>query len=330
MGDIMNVIVEDYFRFALENTVDSIIITDMDSVILFANTAFTSITGYPSEEVIGQKPSVIKSLHTTLDTYKGMWSVILDGGWWRGEIINRKKSGELWDSFLSISQIHDNRGKSVGYIGIARDITEMKRMERMLYEMSLEAISMLSLAAEAKDNVTGSHLQRVRYYSEAIARQLGLPEKEVAEIGYSSMMHDVGKLHVPDVILKKAGKLTTSEWKEMKKHPVGGVAILRDKSFYQVARDIAGNHHERWDGLGYPQGKMGKEIPLCSRIVSVADVYDALTTPRPYKDAWPEEMAMAEIIEGKGSFFDPEIVEAFEALYKKGLISNIKRQYPAE
>jgi PAS domain S-box-containing protein len=326
----MDILNDTVFRVALENTVDSVVITDMESIIQFVNPAFTRITGYTAEEVMGKKPNVLKSPQTTVDTYNRMWSVILAGGWWRGEIINCKKSGELWHSFLSISQIRDTNGKPVAYIGIARDITEMKRMEEKLYEMSLEAIFMLSLAAEAKDNVTGSHLQRVRYYSESIARQLGMTEEQVEEIGYSSMMHDVGKLNIPDAILKKTGKLTPEEWHEMKKHPEKGAIILRDKSFYRTAREIAACHHERWDGQGYPAGKRGEEIPLSARIVSVSDVYDALTTSRSYKNAWPEEVARAKIMEGRGSFFDPKVVDAFDHLYKTGAISEIRRQYPAE
>lgn len=326
----MNILNDQAFHFALENTVDSVVITDMESIIQYVNPAFTTITGYAPDEVLGKKPSVLKSDSTTVETYKKMWAVILSGGWWRGEIQNRKKDGELWYSFLSISQIRDTDGTPFAYIGISRDITEIKRLEERLFEMSLEAIYMLSMAAEAKDNVTGSHLQRVRFYSEAIARQLGLPEETVQEIGYSSMMHDVGKLNVPDEILKKPGKLSPQEWAEMKKHPSKGAAILRDQPFYGVARDIAAHHHERWDGQGYPQGKRGEEIPLCSRIVTVADVFDALTTSRPYKNAWPDEVARAKIAEGKGTFFDPKVVDAFEQLYKSGVISEIKHRYPLE
>lgn len=326
----MNFLNDQAFHFALENTVDSVVITDMESIIQYVNPAFTTITGYAPDEVLGKKPSVLKSDSTTVETYKKMWAVILSGGWWRGEIQNRKKDGELWYSFLSISQIRDTDGTPFAYIGISRDITEIKRLEERLFEMSLEAIYMLSMAAEAKDNVTGSHLQRVRFYSEAIARQLGLPEETVVEIGYSSMMHDVGKLNVPDEILKKPGKLSPQEWAEMKKHPSKGAAILRDQPFYGVARDIAAHHHERWDGQGYPQGKRGEEIPLCSRIVTVADVFDALTTSRPYKNAWPDEVARAKIAEGKGTFFDPKVVDAFEQLYKSGVISEIKHRYPLE
>lgn len=326
----MDMMQMEVFRFALENTVDSVVLTDMESIIRYVNPAFTQITGFTAEEAIGQKPSIQQSPHTTPETYKEMWRVIESGGWWRGEIINRKKNGEEWHSYLSISQIRNAQGEPFAYVGIARDISEMKRMEARLREAGLEAIFMLSVAAEAKDEVTGSHIQRVQHYSEAIARHLGLPEDAVEEIGYSSMMHDVGKIQVPDAILKKAGQLTPEEWQVMRRHPRFGVTILRDKPFYNVARDIAGNHHERWNGSGYPKGKKGDEIPLASRIVTVADVFDALTTARPYKDAWSEEEAVAELIQRRGRDFDPQIVDAFLALYDAGVISDIRQQYPQE
>ncbi|MFA7692537.1 MAG: PAS domain S-box protein [Candidatus Hydrogenedentes bacterium] len=326
----MSILNNETFYLALGNTVDSIVITDMDSVIRYVNAAFTKITGYEAREAIGLKPNILKSEATTLQTYKEMWAIILNGGWWRGEILNKKKNGNLWYSFLSITQIRDDEGTPMGYIGIARDITEMKDLEKRLFEMSLEAIYMLAMAAEAKDDVTGSHLRRVRYYSEAIARQLGLSEPEIIEIGYSSMMHDVGKLNVPDDVLKKPGSLTEQEWEEMKTHPLKGAAILRDKPFFGVAREIAANHHERWDGSGYPKGKKGEEIPLSSRIVTLADVYDALTTVRPYKDAFSDKVAKQKILEGKGTFFDPQVVSAFEHLYECGVITKIKEKYSDE
>ena len=193
----MNVLNKLTLQYALDNIVDLVVITNMDSIIQYVNPAFLKLTGFTNEEVLGKKPSIQKSVHTTVETYRQMWEVILKGGWWRGEIINQKKSGELWHSYLSISQIRDDDGKPFAYISISRDITEMKRLERELFDMGLEAIFMLAMAAEAKDNVTGNHLQRVRFYSEAIAREMGLSEKEAVEIGYSSMMHDVGKLHIP-------------------------------------------------------------------------------------------------------------------------------------
>jgi PAS domain S-box-containing protein len=319
---------QEAYRFALENTADVVVITDMNSVIQWVNPAFTETTGFSAEEAIGNKPAILSSRHTTLETYEKMWAVILNGGWWRGELINVKRSGEEWCSYLSISQIRDEEGVPLAYVGISRDITEMKQFQFRLKDASLEAIFMLSLAAEAKDEVTGSHIQRVQHYSEALALRLGLSPSEAEEIGYSSMMHDVGKLHVPDAILKKAGPLSQEEWETMVQHPSQGIAILRDKPFYKVARDIAGNHHEKWNGSGYPEGKQGKEIPLAARIVSVADVFDALTTSRPYKDAWSEERALKELLQQKGAQLDPKVVDAFALLQKEGVIEEIRERFP--
>lgn len=326
----MDILRPEVFHYALENTVDSVVITDMNSIIQYVNPAFTTITGFAAEEVMGQKPSIIRSQYTSDETYREMWSIILAGGWWRGEIINLKKSGEMWHSYLSISQIRDGSDTPFGYVGIARDVTEMKRLENKLREMSIEAIYMLSAAAEAKDEVTGSHIQRVRRFSESIAMELGMPLAEATEIGYSSMMHDVGKIHIPDAVLKKPEKLSSEEMEVMRQHPACGVAILGTKSFYQTARDIAGCHHERWDGTGYPAGRKGEDIPIAARIVTVADVFDALSTARPYKPAWDEEMAVAEIMKGRGTAFDPAVVDAFLVLYGKGIITDIRAQYPPD
>jgi len=322
----MNILDKITLQYALENIVDMVIITDMKSVIQYVNPAFTQVTGYTREEALGNKPSIQKSPHTTAETYKEMWSVILKGGWWRGEIINQKKSGDLWHCYLSISQIRDNAGKPFAYIGISRDITEMKRLQDNLFEMSLEAIYMLAMAAEAKDNVTGSHLQRVRYYSEAIARQMGLSEEESVEIGYSSMMHDVGKLHIPDAILQKTGKLTPEEFTEMKKHPVKGAAILGEKPFYV---QLLGAICVHYGNIAEMKTGEGKTLTLVMPAY-LTDVFDALITSRSYKNAWPGEVARAKIEEGQGRQFDPKVVEAFDQLYKDNIITEIMNRFPIE
>ncbi|HNT88487.1 MAG TPA: HD domain-containing phosphohydrolase, partial [Candidatus Hydrogenedentes bacterium] len=315
--------------FALDNTVDAVIITDMNSVIRYVNPAFTATTGFTAEEALGCKPNIMRSARTTSETYEQMWSVIRAGGWWRGEIVNVKKTGEEWYSYLSISQIRDESGQPIAYVGISRDITEMKQLQMQLKDAGLEAIFMLSVASEAKDEVTGSHIRRVQHFSQALALRLGFAEMEAEEIGYSSMMHDVGKMRVPDAVLKKAGPLTREEWDVMSQHPEHGVIILRDKPFYRVARDIAGNHHERWDGTGYPHGKQGEAIPIASRIVTVADVFDALTTERPYKAAWPVETAVEELRAQRGKALDPHVVDAFLELHAEGVIDRIRDEFPA-
>lgn len=324
----MNALPLEAYRFALDNTADAVIITDMNSVIQYVNPAFTRTTGFTADDAIGGKPNLLQSPHTTPETYRQMWTTILSGGWWRGEIINVRKSGEQWHSYLSISQIHDTSGNPFAYIGISRDITPMKMLQFQLKEAGIEAIYMLSLASEAKDDVTGNHIKRVRHYAETLAKRLGLDDRQAEEIGYSSMMHDIGKMHIPDGILKKPGFLSAEEWDVMREHPDQGVAILRDKSFYAVAREIAGNHHEKWDGTGYPNGKSGEEIPLASRIVTVADVFDALTTRRPYKRAWAEEEAIEELRAQRGTSLDPRVVDAFLDLHREGLIADVRARFP--
>ncbi|HUV39928.1 MAG TPA: PAS domain S-box protein, partial [Planctomycetota bacterium] len=246
------------YLYALEHVADSVIVTDPASVIQYVNPAFTRITGYSREEVIGRKPGVQGAPQTTSARYREIWESILSRGWWSGQILNRRRSGEEWTARLTISEITDEEGRKLGYVGVAGDITEILRLQDRLKDAGLEAIHMLAVACEAKDRTTGNHVARVRHYACHTALKLGLSEREAEEIGYSSIMHDVGKLHVPDGILMKPGPLSEGEWREMRTHPAAGVRILRQSDFYKVARDIADNHHERWDGTGYPHGRRGR------------------------------------------------------------------------
>lgn len=186
----------------------------------------------------------------------------------------------------------------------ARIMAQVQTVER-------DAVIMLAQAAEAKDDDTGEHVQRLGRISRRICIALGLEDRLVEEIGFFSMIHDVGKIHVPDHILKKPGPLTADEWKVMQQHTIYGERILVDRPIYRIARQITRSHHERWDGKGYPDGLAASAIPLPARIVSVADVFDALTHERPYKPAWPLPEALAEIRGLSGAAFDPQVVEAF-------------------
>lgn len=187
----------------------------------------------------------------------------------------------------------------------------VQRRTRQLQEALHEGVMMLAKAAEAKDDDTGEHVFRIQALTEKICRGLGLDVGRTRQIGLSSILHDVGKINIPDRILRKPGKLTLAEFEIMKTHTLAGERILGRTDFYQTAREIARNHHERWDGSGYPDGLSGASIPLAARIVSVADVYDALTSKRPYKSAWPRQRALEEMFQLKGKLFDPEILEAF-------------------
>jgi putative two-component system response regulator len=176
-----------------------------------------------------------------------------------------------------------------------------------------EIVMRLSRAAEFRDPETGDHLQRMAHYSWMIATQMGLPIEKQQLLLLAAPMHDVGKVGIPDHILLKPGKLTDDEFAVMKEHPVIGHRILSGSTspLLQMAAEIALNHHEKFDGTGYPMGLKGDAIPIVGRIVAVADVFDALTSARPYKPAWAVERAVQFMRDQRGRHFDPECVDAF-------------------
>lgn len=178
-----------------------------------------------------------------------------------------------------------------------------------------EVIWRLARAIEYRDGTTGEHISRVATISKLIALGLGLDEKRAHIIYLAAPLHDIGKIGVSDFILQKPGKLSDEEMAVMRDHVRIGCHILENgtSDLIRVARQIAGAHHERWDGTGYPAGLAGPDIPLEGRIVAVADVFDALCSERPYKKAWPVEEAYAEILANSGTHFDPRCVEAFKA-----------------
>lgn len=182
---------------------------------------------------------------------------------------------------------------------------------------------MLARTAESKDPTMGSHVERIYGYTLLLARGLGLGEERAVEIAEASMLHDVGKLVIPERILEKAGPLTPEEFRVIQRHPLEGVQILGTSPVFDFARDIVHWHHERWDGSGYPDGLQGKEIPIPAAIVAVADVYDALTSRRAYKDPWNPEKAIAELEAVAGVLLYPEGVEVFVGLWRKGALAQV-------
>lgn len=183
-----------------------------------------------------------------------------------------------------------------------------------LQETRLAIVRCLGHAAEFKDNETGLHVIRMSQYSYIIAKAYGLSDEQADNLLHAAPMHDVGKIGIPDHVLLKNGKLDDDEWAIMRKHPEFGAQIIGEhrSPLLKLARTIALTHHEKWDGSGYPNGLKGEEIPLEARIVAIADVYDALTSKRPYKEAWPMDKAIACIEENSGSHFDPYLVTLFK------------------
>jgi putative two-component system response regulator len=189
----------------------------------------------------------------------------------------------------------------------------VKKRTRELEESHHTAIFMLGEAGHYNDTDTGVHIWRMAAYCEAIARHMGWDSKDVDLLALAAPMHDTGKIGIPDAVLKKPAKLDKEEWQIMQTHSAVGHNILSQSEapLFKLAAEVALYHHEKWDGKGYPKGLKGEEIPKSSRIVAIADVFDALTMKRPYKDPWPIEDSFAEIENCSGSHFDPILVDCF-------------------
>jgi len=205
---------------------------------------------------------------------------------------------------LAVRKLNDRAADLASEVAIAT---------RKLQEREEEIILRLALAVEYRDNDTGEHTLRVAKYSRIIAEELGLPSRLCRDIYLAAPLHDVGKVAIPDNILLKPGRLNEQEMAVIRTHAEIGSRILADSpcELIQIGATIAAAHHERWDGSGYPSGLKGSEIPIAARVVAVADVFDALTTRRPYKEAMPLEAARRYLEEKKGREFDPACVDAF-------------------
>lgn len=192
---------------------------------------------------------------------------------------------------------------------------QVKLQHHALLDTRLHSLQMLGKAAEFKDNETGLHVLRMSHYSHLLAKAYGWNEEACTLMLHAAPMHDVGKIGTPDHILGKPGKLDVDEWEIMKRHPEIGAQIIgeyaKDSDLFEMARVIALTHHEKWNGKGYPNALAGEAIPVSGRIVAVADVFDALTTRRPYKSAWSVEQAVRLLKDEAGQHFDPALVGLF-------------------
>ncbi len=188
-----------------------------------------------------------------------------------------------------------------------------------LKQASYDTVLRLARAAEFRDEDTSFHLQRMGGYAGILAREVGFSSEEAQNIQFASLVHDIGKMGVPDNILMKPGKLTAEEWVVMKKHPEFGAHILdgTQSDLLKMGKMIALTHHERWDGKGYPEGLEGEEIPIEGRIAAIADVFDALSSDRVYRKAFSIEQSFSILLEERGTHFDPELLDAFIAMKPK-------------
>jgi len=192
------------------------------------------------------------------------------------------------------------------------------KLHHSLEESYEEAIDMLGQVAEFKDSATGAHIRRIQEYTYRLARELEIDEALAVAYGKASRLHDIGNVGIPDLILRKPGRLTAEEFAIIQQHSLIGDAILKRSPAMALARLVARSHHEQWNGSGYPDGASGEDIPMVARLVAVVDVFDALMSTRPYKGPWQLDVAVSEIERGSGSHFDPRVVAAFLNLYRQG------------
>ena len=205
--------------------------------------------------------------------------------------------------------------------------TEKKHVEEVS-NLHLRTIEALALAIEAKDQTTGEHLQRVRVYAMELARELGLSEDEIEALRAASVLHDIGKLAVPEHIISKPGRLTPEEFEKMKIHPIVGAEILEQVDFPYPVVPVVRAHHEKWDGSGYPYGLRGEAIPVGARILAAVDCLDALASDRQYRKALPLDEAMKQVVAESGTSFDPKIVEVLQRRYVE--LEQLAREQPLQ
>jgi putative nucleotidyltransferase with HDIG domain/PAS domain S-box-containing protein len=239
--------------------------------------------------------------------------------------LQKRAELDLRENLRIITQVGDNAiDHAIGLTDYSHTL-EQKVRDRTeeLRRANLDAIYMLAVASEAKDSDTGRHVRRIQGFAESLARQLGMNADEAQTIGYSAILHDVGKIHVPDEILKKPGPLDENERFVMRQHTLFGERILSKRPFFERARRIARSHHENWDGSGYPDALARDAIPADARIVRIVDVYDALTTERVYKPAWTATRAVEFIEQAGGTSFDPEMIRAFRAMHASGELARL-------
>ncbi|QEC48568.1 PAS domain S-box protein [Baekduia soli] len=301
-------------RVAFEEAPIGSVLTTPDGTIQRVNGAMCEIIGYRADELLGH--CIYDFTHgedqqLTRATVRGL----LDGevGTFRIDKRYRHRDGHVVDAHVAITAILDEDGRVGQLFGQVQDISDARRAADDLQHAQLETLARLGAAAEFRDDDTGQHTRRVGDLSAAIAERLGLPAATVALLRMAAPLHDVGKIAIPDAVLLKPGRLTSDELNQMKAHTTVGARMLSGGAFplLEMAEQIALTHHERWDGSGYPAGLSGEGIPLVGRIVAVADVFDALTHARPYKNAWTASKAIAEMRRQSGRQFDPTVLAAF-------------------
>jgi PAS domain S-box-containing protein len=337
---------EEKYRRILESIEEGYYEVDPDGSFTFVNDATCQILGAAKAELPGRNMRQFLTAESDRKLLETFQECLHAGRSVKGFDIELKRGDAVFFIEASAGLRKNQAGEAIGFRGMLRDRTERKKLEMDLLEsyrkiQNARAATILGLAklAEYRDEGTGTHLERIRDYARLLtvemARRPGQPEsidqRYIDDIYNSAILHDIGKVGISDAVLLKPGELTHEEFEAIKCHTrFGGDALaaieaqIEGRSFLHIGKEIAYNHHEKWDGSGYPAGLKGQAIPLAARIVAVADVYDALTTKRFYKEAFSHAKARQIIMDLRGTHFDPTVVDAFAAI--EGQLDRIRQE----
>ena len=316
-------------RLALvaRHTDNAVIIADPEGRIEWINDAFTRMTGYTLEEACGRKPGhLLQGPETDPLTVNYMGQQIRAGQGFNVEVLNYAKSGREYWLAIDCQPVRDGEGQLLGFVAIESDVTERWRVAteaiqaRAELETAYDAtIEGWARALDLRDHETEGHSRRVTEMTVRLARVMGLSEADLVQVRRGALLHDIGKMGIPDAILRKPGPLDDNEWVVMKQHPSLAHEMLAPIDFLTPALDIPYCHHEKWDGTGYPRGLKGEEIPLAARIFAAVDIWDALSSDRPYRKAWGPSRVREHICSLAGSHLDPDITAAFLPMIELGV-----------
>jgi diguanylate cyclase (GGDEF)-like protein/PAS domain S-box-containing protein len=313
---------------ALDAASDVILVTEADPrgpdgpKVVYVNPAFSRMTGYAPEEIIGKTPRILQGPGTDQATraeireHLSKWKPV------RVEVLNYRKDGTPFWAELDIRPVADADGWYTHWVAVQRDITErrirddaLRRNEADLAQAYEATIEGWARALDLRDHETEGHSRRVTEMTVQLARAMGVSDEEIVHIRRGALLHDIGKMGIPDGILRKPGPLTADEWRVMQEHPRLAKEMIESIDFLGPALDIPYGHHERWDGSGYPQGLRGEEIPLAARIFAAVDIWDALSHDRPYRLAWPKHKVIEQMKSEANTSLDPNVVAAFIKLF---------------
>jgi len=288
--------------------------TDVNGVITYLNDTHEKITGFKREELLGKKHTpLLRDKTVPNEIFKELWTTIKSKNNYQGIIKNIAKNGHPVYLDTLIVPILDLDENIIEFMSIQYDITDMMNMHEEIENTQREVIYKMGEIGESRSQETGHHVKRVAQYSKLLALKYGLSEKESELLYDASPMHDIGKVAIPDNVLKKPGALDEKEWTIMKTHSKLGYNVLKgsNREILKAAAIVAYEHHEKYDGNGYPRGLKGEDIHIYGRITALADVFDALGSDRVYKKAWDDEKIFKLFKEERGIHFDPVLIDIF-------------------